>query len=114
MLICNRQLMKYYSAVRRLKERIAARSSREEESGDFPEVSFTVEDSIIDRTTVEEIRSMLRRKPLVTQKVFFLYYRRGLTIRQTAELLEISEGAVKSHLYRTLEEIRRRYRGKEN
>ncbi|SDB20232.1 Sigma-70, region 4 [Ruminococcaceae bacterium FB2012] len=113
MLICNRQLMKYYSAVRRLKERIAARSSREEESGDFPEVSFTVEDSIIDRTTVEEIRSMLRRKPLVTQKVFFLYYRRGLTIRQTAELLEISEGAVKSHLYRTLEEIRRRYRGKE-
>ena len=29
------------------------------------------------------------------------------------QLLEISEGAVKSHLYRTLEEIRRRYRGKE-
>ena len=113
MLICNRQLMKYYSAVRRLKERFVTRSGSEEGGGDIPEASFTIEDSIIDRSTVEEIRALLRRKPLVIQKVFFLYYKRGLTIPQAAKMLEISESAVKMHLYRTLEEIRRKYRGKE-
>lgn len=113
MLIANRQLMKYYSAVRRLKERLTARSAEEDDASDLPDESFTIEDSIVDRSTVEEIRGFLKHKPLVTQKVFFLYYKRGLTIPRVAELLEISESAVKMHLYRTLEEIRRKYRGKE-
>ena len=112
MLIANRQLMKYYSAVRRLKERIVMKRA-EDYGEDIPDVSFAIEDSIIDRSAVEEIRSLLKHKPLVTRKVFFLYYRRGLTIPEIAGMLEISASSVKMHLYRTLEEIRRKYRGKE-
>ena len=112
MLIANRQLMKYYSAVRRLKERIVMRSEELDEQ-DIPDVSFSVEDSVIDRAAVEEIRAFLKRKPLVTQKVFFLYYRRGLTVPEIAGMLQISVSSVKMHLYRTLEEIRRKYRGRE-
>ena len=112
MLIANRQLIKYYSAVRRLKERFVMKRT-EDDTGDIPDESFTVEDSIIDRVAVEEIRAFLKRRPLVTQKVFFLYYRRGLTLPEIAGMLEMSLPSVKMHLYRTLEEIRRKYRGKE-
>ena len=114
MLICSRQLAKYYSAVRRLRERIAVRSTADEDRDEVFAESFTIEDSVIDRAALTEIHAMLRRKPLTTQKVFFLYYRRGLTIPQVAEALEISESSVKSHLYRTLAEIRRRYRTKDD
>ena len=115
MLICSRQLMKYYSAVRRLRERIAVRFSPQNDDRDEELAeSFTIEDSVIDRVTLTEIHAMLRRKPLTTQKVFFLHYRRGLTIPQVAEALEISQSAVKMHLYRTLEEIRRKYRTKDD
>ncbi len=113
MLICSRQLMKYYSAARRLRERIAVRIDSTDVQS--PELSdtFSIEDSIIDRSVLTEIHTLLRRKPLTTQKVFFLYYKRGLTITETAELLGISESSVKMHLYRTLDEIKRRYRSKE-
>ena len=107
MLIANRQLAKYYSAVRRLKERIVSISerSRPEEPVD----SFDLEDSLITRSTLEEIRELIESKPLLTRKAFFLHYRRDLTIAQTAQLLGISEEQVKGRIYRTLEQIRRKY-----
>ena len=110
MLICNRQLAKYYSAARKLREKIALRMGTAEDWKEEYAEPFTIEDSIIDRAALTERYALLRRKPLITQKVFFLYYRRGLTIPQAAKELEISEASVKMHLYRTLDEIRRRYR----
>ncbi|MBR6100829.1 MAG: RNA polymerase sigma factor [Ruminococcus sp.] len=109
-LIAKRQLTRHYSAVRRLRERIALRDP-EDDLSDIPD-SFSIEDDLDIRTTAEEIRSFLEQKPLVTRKVFFLYYRRGLTISETASLLGITESSVKAKLYRTLYEIRRKY-GKE-
>ncbi|MBR6044405.1 MAG: sigma-70 family RNA polymerase sigma factor [Ruminococcus sp.] len=112
MLIANRQLAKYYSAVRRLRERFAGSfAGSDEDHGDIPD-SFSVEDHIVDRAAVEEIRSLLAEKPLLTQKVFFLRYRRDLTIPEVAGLLGIGESAVRMHLYKTLSEIKRRL-GKE-
>lgn len=112
LLIAKRQLTRYYSFVRRMRENIVHRSNSDEEyDPDLPD-GFDIEESLVTKERLEEITRLIEKKPLITQKVLFLHYRRDMTIAQIAELLMMSESAVKMHIYKTLEQIKRRI-GKE-
>ncbi len=109
MLIAKRQLAKYYGLVKRIKSRITFSSpdsgDRFEENAD----SFSVEDSIIDRSVVENISKIISEKPLITQKIFFMYYYRDMPLGEIADALGITQPTLKRHLYGTLAELRRLY-----
>ncbi|MBR1763956.1 MAG: RNA polymerase sigma factor [Ruminococcus sp.] len=102
-----RQLSKYYSLGAKLKMLVSI-EHEPSYSGEITEES-DLEDIVADRELIREISGMLREKPLTTQKVIFLHYSRGLSIKETAEALGMKESTVKRHIYSTLEELRRRY-----
>ncbi len=112
-LIAKRTLAKYYPLSKRLRAQISL--NRDEEEGgqaDLPD-DTDIEDIAADRQLIERINKEIGKKPPVTQKIIFMYYYRSMTIRDIAEVMEMSESAVKGHIYRTTEHLRRLYR-KEN
>ncbi|MBR6872356.1 MAG: RNA polymerase sigma factor [Ruminococcus sp.] len=106
MVIAGRQLTRYYSFIRRMRGRLSI--DRDLAGEELPDGSFDLEDSFTDRCTAEQIAELIKEKPLLTQKAFFLHYKRGLTLSETASLLGISEASVKKHIYTTLAEIKRK------
>lgn len=58
---------------------------------------------------VEEIYQYLKKKPDDIQKIFYLYFELEQTTARIAKTLSMKESTVKSKLYRTREELRRRY-----
>lgn len=70
------------------------------------ETTETSEEEIL----VEEIHQFLKQKPDDIQKIFYLYYELEQTTARIAKELSMKESTVKSKLYRTREELRKRYR----
>ena len=52
------------------------------------------------------IENFKKENPEIIQKVFFLYYYLGLSIKEIAEELNITESNVKHYIYRTLSELK--------
>ncbi|MGI6214026.1 MAG: RNA polymerase sigma factor [Christensenellales bacterium] len=67
---------------------------------------INLEQKYINRQTVDEVWEYITKKPILTQKVFVLYFYEQLGIKEIAEQLKIGESNVKHRLYRTLSEIR--------
>ena len=61
----------------------------------------------LDRLTADEIWQRILEEPVLTQKVFVLYYGYDMSLRQIAESLDVSESAVKNRLYHVRNRIRR-------
>lgn len=60
----------------------------------------------MNKITEEEIWSYLKNKSILVNKIFYLYYAEGLTLKQISIELNINESTIKSNLYRTKQEIR--------
>ena len=52
------------------------------------------------------IWTYLNKKKGVIGKIFFFYYYEDYSLKEIAQMLNISEGNVKHYLYRTLKEIK--------
>ena len=76
------------------------------------ENNFDLEANIINKNNVEKVWDYLRKKDLVTTKVFYLYFALGLKISEISKELEIEESNIKNRIYRTLKEIKK-YLGKD-
>ena len=74
--------------------------------------SFNLEEEIITKENVSEVWEYVRKKDLITSKIFYLYFALGLKISDIAKELEIGESNVKNKIYRTLKELKK-YLGKE-
>lgn len=74
--------------------------------------SFDLEEEIISKENVAEVWEYVRKKDLITSKIFYLYFALGLKISDIAKELEIGESNVKNKIYRTLKELKK-YLGKE-
>ena len=104
-LIAKRQLSRYYSLAAKLKNRLFP--------GRTPELpaelpgSISAEDEVLARELAEEIGKRVRRRPLTSRKIFYLYYSKDMKLSEIAALMEMKESTVKRHLYSTLAEIRR-------
>lgn len=112
-LIAKRTLAKYYPLAKRLRGQISlSRQDDEEDDIDLPD-DIDIEDDLANKALMERINEQLKKKPVLTQKIIFMYYYRGMTIPQIAETMELGESSVKRHIYKTIEDLRRLYR-KEN
>lgn len=108
------ELHRYYGLMKRLGSRL--RSSLPSGSSDASEMgdaeTYVIEDRVADKALAAEIAALLAKKNITTQKVFFLYYYRDMTLSEISKTLGISKSRVKRRLYSTLEQLRRLY-GKE-
>lgn len=108
--IVKQKIYRYYSATQRLKMQISIIQT------DKDGKEFDISDSVIDELSIEEnyilterideVREFLKNKPILTRKVFHLFYSLDKTIPEIAELLEVGQSTVKNHIYRTLKEVR--------
>lgn len=62
-------------------------------------VPLRVERTVEEREIQEKIREAIRTLPLPQQVVIILYYLEGLSLKEIADILEVSEGTVKSRLH---------------
>ncbi len=67
--------------------------------------NFNLEKTIINKYDVDRLWEYLKRKKIIIFKIFYLYYYLGLSIREIAKLLNISQSNVKHYIYRTLNEL---------
>jgi RNA polymerase sigma-70 factor (ECF subfamily) len=64
-----------------------------------------IEDIVIEGDNISKAWDFVKRKNVIIGKIFYLHYYSGMTIKQIARELLITESAVKNHLYRTLNEL---------
>lgn len=113
--VTKRCISKYYSALRKAGLFITSKLSG---GGEYvPETddlnSYVIEDKIVTDSLLEEIYEIISSKPSDVQKIFLMYYKLDMTIVEISCELDIKESTVKKKLYKTLEQIRRLYRGRE-
>ena len=87
-------------------ERIKNNTSINEIEDVFCEDEFDLENTVMDKLTVEEAEKHIFSKPLITQKIFCMYFSLDMTISEISEALGVGESYVKNRLYRTLGELR--------
>jgi len=108
--IAKRKIARHYSLVERLYRVLPTVSTDGDDwDSDIPDHDSgadSMEDIVIDKLMLDEAKKLLREKPEIVKKVFYLFYETGHTIPEIARLLSISESNVKHKLYRTLNEIR--------
>lgn len=66
-----------------------------------------IESITIKGIDLEIIWNQLKKKKIIIQKIFYLYYNLDLTIKETAHELHLSESYIKNCLYRTLKELQK-------
>ena len=61
----------------------------------------------MDKFDTELVWKYLKRKNQIIAKIIYLYYYEELTIKEIANILNLTESNVKNYIYRTLNELRR-------
>lgn len=117
MRLARQKLSRYYSLRDRLKsvEPLLCETEDGDEINlaDLENQSVSFEDAVDASLIAEEINRRLSEKPADVQKIFFLYYTMEMTVPQIAKALFMRESTVKNKLYRTLNELRKLYAGKD-
>lgn len=115
--IVKQKIYRHYSAAKRLKMQISTIQSdndgNEFDISDSAIDELSIEENYILSEQIEEVRIFLKSKPLLTRKIFHLYYSLDKTIPEIAELLEIKQSTVKNHIYRTVKEVRDEFKQRE-
>ena len=58
----------------------------------------------------EEVWRILKKKKVVVFQIFYLYYVLEFTLKEIAKHLNLTESNVKHYLYRTINELKEKYR----
>lgn len=103
------KIKKYYSFIYKLNEiSIFSKNDKDIELQETFESSTNIEDSIIKKEEFLEVWKYIKsKKNQNIPKIFYLYYKLDLTIKEISEHLGKSESYIKNSLYRTLKELHR-------
>lgn len=117
MRIARQKVYRHYSLLARLKFAVplsvADEDGNEINIADLESDDCSLDISMLNSALLAEIRSALSAKPQIVQKIFLMRYSLDLTIPEIAELLSVGESYVKNKLYRTINELRELYVGKD-
>lgn len=64
-----------------------------------------IEKSIINTYDTELVWQYLKNKKVIVFKIFYLYFKLELTIKEVSKYLDVTESNVKYYLYKTLKEL---------
>ena len=65
------------------------------------------EEKLLESMTIERLQAALEALPMRQQQVFLLRNWQGFSVAETAGILKLSEGSVKTHLSRATEALMR-------
>ena len=74
--------------------------------------TLDIENDVILKEDTKEILNYIKRKDILTARIFYLYYGLDLKISEIATELNITESNIKNRLYRTLKELRKEMEGR--
>ena len=101
-------LKKYYK--NKYKEKIVFLTDNiNEENIDSSSID-EIEIDFINKNNIEEVWDYLKKKGIIIEKSFYLYYAVGLKISEISKLLNIKESSVKNYIYRTVKELKLTFR----
>lgn len=69
--------------------------------------NINLEKSVMEKFDTELVWNYLKKKGGNVSKIMYLYYYEDFTIKQIADILNLTESNVKNYIYRTLKELRR-------
>jgi RNA polymerase sigma-70 factor (ECF subfamily) len=69
--------------------------------------SISPEDGLVNRMTGEWLKAEFKKYPETTQRIFHLFYVKGLTVEQISKTLNVPTGTIKSTLSRTRRKIKK-------
>ena len=100
--IANKKVNDYYRF--KYKEKLITLFSKDEVVENI-QSDINIEKSMIVKYDTELVLNFLKKKKVIIFKIFYLYYKSGLKIKEIAKELGITPMNVKNHLYRTLHEL---------
>lgn len=108
MVIAKRKIYQHFNLRQKLgidKFRYELLEDVEEELTDFED--FTIEDAMVRKETLKQIKEILGKQDVLTRKIFYLRFYMDASIEKIAETLGITEANVKNRLYRTLKGMKK-------
>ena len=106
--IAKNKINKHYGLLYKFKMlSLNSHDVKEQEIIDNIPSDIDVEDITIKAIDLEIVWKELRKKKLIVQKIFYLYYNLDFTIKEIARELSLGESYIKNCLYRTLKELQK-------
>lgn len=109
MTIVKRKIYQHYNLRQKLRiDKICYESLEdvEEEMVDFDD--FSLEDAMVRKETLEQVKEILEKQDILTRKILYLRFYMDAPIEKISELLGISDTSVKNRLYRTLKRMKKK------
>ena len=105
--IANNKIKKHYTLLQKIKTiSIFEKNDKDIELIDLLEDKINIENFIIQKDNWFTIWQFIKsKKNQDIPKVFYLYYRLELSIKEIAKELKVSESYIKNLIYRTLKEL---------
>ena len=105
--IANNKIKKHYTLLQKIKTiSLFAKNDKDIELIDSLEDKINIENIVIEEDNWDLIWQFIKvKKNQDIPKVFYLYYRLELSIKEIAKELKVSESYVKNLIYRTLKEL---------
>ncbi len=105
MAIAKNKVRKHYRLSYKLKDIFVFNKKSDLEIIDTVADKVDIEKIVLDKSDTEFIWQFLKKKKLIVQKIFYLYYGLDFTIKEISLKLGISESNVKNYLYRNIKEL---------
>lgn len=103
--IAKNKIKRHYSLANRFKTISLFRESEDKEMLDNISNDIDIEKIVLNKSDIDFIWNYLKKKKIIIQRIFYLFYSLDLTIKEISNELNISESCVKNYLYRTLNEL---------
>lgn len=106
--IAKNRINKHYGLLYQFKTlSLNSKDNKEQELIENIPSNIDIENIIIKGVDLEIIWEELKKKKIIIQKIFFLYYSLDFTITEIASELNLGESYIKNCLYRTLKELQK-------
>lgn len=106
--IARNKVNKYYGWLYRFKSLSLFNQNNQDNEfiNNIPDIT-DIEKIIIKNADIDFIWEYLKKKKAIINKIFYLYYNEGYTIKEISKYLNLNESYIKNYLYRTLKELQK-------
>lgn len=108
--IARNELYRHYGILKMAQNHVPIFSVSDEEKFNMFQEDLKTENNYDDGLLCKEIWNYLKHKDMLTFKIFLLYFRNDIKIKDIGIRLNISESTVKNRLYRTMNKINNEFK----
>ncbi|WP_252215836.1 sigma-70 family RNA polymerase sigma factor [Clostridium sp. VAP41] len=103
--IARNEVYKHYGLLKMLQNHIPIFSLNDDKQFKNIQEDLNIEYNYEEEALCEEIWGYIKKKDILTFKIFVLYFQSDLKIKDISKSLNVSESTVKNRLYRTMNKI---------